>query len=136
MPQSLLAFHWHHHFKPRSPAVLNRALPIQLAAKLRNSPCHNRQTKSRPLRLRRKKRLQDFLAHTLRNAWSVVFDSKQKSIAVRRAAYLHGTAARRSLQSIHHQIRQNFAHRLSTGTQLCPARRDCHIERDTPPLSL
>ena len=109
------------HPKPRSPSIANRALPIQLPAKLRHAPRHNRQAKSRPLRLGRKKRLQDLFTHTLRNAWPVVFHCKQKSIAVRRASHTYAPATRRRLQSIHHKIRQNLTHRLRASRQFCPA---------------
>src|SRR5271170_6964720 len=134
MPQSLLAFHWHHHFKPRSPAVLNRALPIQLAAKLRNSPCHNRQTKPRSLRLRREKWLQDFLVHTFRHSRPVVFHRKQKSLTICTTTHPHVAAASTRFKSIHHKIRQNLADGLRARRQLGSTRLYFDIKRDTTPL--
>src|SRR5580704_1602679 len=132
----LLISHRQRNFEPRSLPVANRALPIQLAPKLRDAPRHNRQTEPRALRLGSEEWLQDFFAHTFRNTRPVVFHRKQISSAVRAATHFHEPPARSRFQGIHHKIRQNLAHGFRTRPQRRAVRRDFNLERDTAPLRL
>ena len=99
----------------------NGTLPIQLPPKLRHSPRHNRQTKSRPLRLRSKKWLQNFLPYTLRARPARRLPPQTKIPRHSPPAHPHSPAARSRFQRIDHKIRQNLAHRLRTRRQFCSA---------------